>query len=87
MAKLRCICGAQLSNVSSPNKVEGYLISDLDMDSKNLDGACAVADAARGMWECYHCGSLGFNYPEKDSSTVKWYRPYDNVAGNLLDTK
>jgi hypothetical protein len=86
MAKLKCICGSQISNVSSPNTVEGYLISDLDMENCNLDGAMAVMDAARGMWECWNCGRLGFNHPDKHSSSVKWYRPEDGQNGALLKT-
>jgi hypothetical protein len=87
MAHIRCICGSQISNVSFPSTVEGYLITDMDMENENLDGASRVMDAARGVWECWNCGRLGFNYPDKKSNAVKWYRPEDGAPGKLMSEK
>jgi hypothetical protein len=83
VAKLRCICGTVLSNVSCPNTVEGYLIKDLDMEAADGRDVCGLMDIARGVWECHACGRLGFSYPNKEDSTVKWYVPEDGKPGAL----
>lgn len=86
MAKLKCKCGAQLSNVSVPNNVEGYLLSEFDMDrmSGGTNEVTEIMDHSRGLWECWQCGRLGFHFPDKNSSAVKWYMPEDGVPGKLL---
>ena len=84
MAKIKCICGAQLSNVASPNETEGILLRSMDIDHRNEENALTIIDAGRGVWECHNCGRLAINFPGKDSSTVKWYYPENAIPGALM---
>lgn len=84
MAKLNCICGAQLSNVMCPNQTEGLLLRDIDMEFDDRLSCCDISDIGRAVWECYACGRLAFNHPDKDGNRVKWYKPEDGEPGNLM---
>lgn len=87
MAKLNCKCGVQISNVSSPNTVEGYLIRDLDIGEADGKSSFQIMDVARDVWECWSCGRLGISFPGKHDSTVKWYAPEDGGRGGLMDRR
>lgn len=84
MGKLNCPCGEQLSNVSSPNEVEGYLISDMDLEACGDIEAVDVLSVSRGVWECSACGRLAFDWPNKNDRTVKWYLPENSEQGHLM---
>ena len=86
MAKLTCPCGAQLSNVTSPNTIEGYMVNNMQLINQmgetieTLD----LISIGRGIWECYECGRLAFDFPKIRDSTVKWYLPEDGKPGRLM---
>jgi len=84
MGKLRCKCGNILSNVASPNEVEGYLIKDQDLEFEGLRDSSDIMDIGRLVWECNECGRLAVSYPGKDDATVKWYVPEDGIPGGLM---
>lgn len=84
MAKLNCICGVQLSNSVCPNQTEGLILRDVDLEVIDGKSACEIIDAGRCVWECYNCGRLGVSFPGSSDSTIKWYKPEDGIAGNLM---
>ena len=84
MARLKCLCGNSLSNVCSPNEMEGYLLTDMDMEFDDDKSCLDIMDIARCVWECDKCGRLAFNFPNKDSDTVKWYKPENGENGGLM---
>lgn len=94
MAKLTCLCGNELSNVRSPNKVEGVLINDSKLgsmsnsltninDIKDMTGDNAIWDRVNDLgliiWECDNCGRLAAG-----DNPIKWYKPEYDIPGNLL---
>lgn len=83
MGKIRCICGTQISNASCPNTVTGLLLRDLDMEAADGRDQCGLMDIGRGMWECYSCGRIAFDWPDTKSGRVKFYRPEDGTKGDL----
>jgi len=85
MAKLSCPCGEQLSNILSPNTIEGYLINDMQLEGMDETiESISIVSNGRGVWECYNCGRLAFDFPKKGDSTVKWYLPDDGKPGKLM---
>ena len=54
MSKVNCPCGNQMSDVSFPSNVTGYLIRSLDIDDAHvLDHI-----PRRDIWECHECGRI-----------------------------
>ncbi len=86
MAQLTCLCGNSLSNIESPNEVEGLLLRDVDMSFDEAD-SIQISDIGRHVWECGKCGRLSISYPKKEDMTVKWYIPEDGNPGNLMRFK
>lgn len=91
MSKLNCICGNQISFVTSPNEQTGFLLTDQGMDelySKNEDSKpiffSDIHERGRHILECFKCGRLAINHPEINSNSVKWYNPEDGKSGNLM---
>ena len=80
VAKLECLCGNLLSNVACPNEIEGYLLTDMDVDVNKID----PIEDGRSVWECDECGRLAFSHPGRQDCSVKWYRPEDGQPGGLM---
>lgn len=87
MAKLKCLCGDELSNTMQPNDIEGTLLADYDIDnieSFEEDIIMGIDVWGRSVWECKECGRLAINHPKRDSNTVKWYKPENGEPGKLI---
>ena len=84
MAKIQCKCGHIISNGCSPNTVEGYLLSDNDLEDFGMKNACAVINLSQRVWECCVCGRLII---VRKDNTVKWYAPEDRAVGKLFVTQ
>jgi hypothetical protein len=82
MARLKCICGRQLSSIQSCGV--GRFLSDTVIDSFDTWSACEIITRSIEVFECPECGRLAFGN-NKDSS-VKWYKPEDDKIGNLAWT-
>lgn len=90
MGKLRCMCGAVISNVAVPNNVEGRYFNNREEEhlyglQDHDESYEAFLDLCRDVWECEECGRLAFSYPGKSDATVKWYRPEDGKPGHLAN--
>ena len=84
MAKLKCVCGAILSNCLCPGDTEGYLLTDRQLSGRDEWESYEVITLGRGVWECHCCGRLGINHPAANDFTVKWYSPDDGIYGELM---
>ena len=84
MGKLNCICGNRLSNVQSPNEVEGILIKDYDLDWEGEKDLIQVLELGREVWECNECGRLAISYPDMNDRKMKWYKPENGEPGHLM---
>lgn len=69
MSKLNCPCGWQISNVCSHSPEIKYLVSDYEMEEKELTLELVTTD----FWECSKCGRVAIG-----NNTVQWYKK-DNL--------
>lgn len=74
MARLGCMCGAILSNVSSPNNVEFSVFSEWTI-SELGSADIGVIEPDAEIWKCPECGRLCWF--EKESVQGKWFKPED----------
>ena len=83
MARLQCSCGNELSNVISPSSYNGWLVSDIQLDSieGDVDSTYFIREG-RDVWECDQCGKIAIGN-NKDNK-VKWYLPEDRKSGKLF---
>ena len=81
MGKLRCPCGAFLSNSYSPHPWTGYIVSGYDVD--DLDYAETptdyLIDKCRQTWECEDCGRIWIAPPGENIG--RWYEPRPDKEG------
>ena len=87
MSKLNCHCGNQISNVVFPSEYTGLIISSKAEDDFEEVTSLTMDDiryGGRDIWECPECGRLAVNYPKINSNTVKWYKPEDNIKGDIM---
>jgi hypothetical protein len=76
MALLRCLCGDLLSNTNVPSST-GIIVS-----ASLLHDGPANSNASVAIWECDKCGRFAVINP--DGLSAKWYRPENNLPGNIL---
>jgi len=61
MGKLRCKCGYVMSDVSSPNVFQNWMVSDFQLENlpDELDSG-DIMDNSTEVWKCCECGRLTF---------------------------
>jgi hypothetical protein len=75
VARLRCLCGNEISNNLSPSPNNGWLVNDHDWTIYDSVDDIIVRD----VWECHECGRIAFgNFHD---SGVKWYEPSNKEPG------
>ena len=83
MSRIKCKCGAVLSNCSCPSRWVGWLYSDEERDTYFETYPAEVFDVSREVWECAQCGRLAISTKQPDMSVI-WYSPDDGAVANLF---
>lgn len=79
MARIKCICGENLSNSSNP-EIEYDVFSEseylelVEKSEKELGAVMNYGNPKLSFWKCYSCNRLIF-FEANNDTPIQWYRP------------
>lgn len=80
MAKLKCKCGNEISNVISPSPNNAWLLSDSILENKKWEDIDIIEEGV-DVWECRECGRIAFG--NNHDNRVIWFFPEDSEYNSI----